>query len=56
MGTRNNAAARILSHHRVPENLVPNAELVSREAEHRRLKFKVEELEKKSVPTTATND
>lgn len=29
------------------ENLIPNEELTSREAEHRRLKFKVEELEKK---------
>lgn len=48
MGTRNNAAARVVG--RISlflENLVPNAELVSREAEHRRLKFKVEELEKK---------
>ncbi|WP_244273711.1 DUF3732 domain-containing protein [Acidovorax soli] len=48
MGTRNNAAARVVG--RISlflENLVPNAELVAREAEHRRLKFKVEELEKK---------
>lgn len=48
MGTRNNAAARVVG--RISlflENLVPNEELVSREAEHRRLKFKVEELAKK---------
>lgn len=48
MGTRNNAAARVVG--RVSlflENIVPNAELVSREAEQRRLKFKVEELEKR---------
>ena len=48
MGTRNNAAARVVG--RISlflENLVPNAELASREAEHRRLKFKVEELEKR---------
>lgn len=48
MGTRNNAAARVVG--RISlflENLVPNEELVSREAEHRRLKFKVDELEKK---------
>jgi hypothetical protein len=48
MGTRNNAAARVVG--RISlflEDLVPNEELVSREAEHRRLKFKVEELEKK---------
>ncbi|MDM0010148.1 DUF3732 domain-containing protein [Variovorax sp. J22G73] len=48
MGTRNNAAARVVG--RISlflENLVPNAELTLREAEHRRLKFKVEELEKK---------
>jgi hypothetical protein len=48
MGTRNNAAARVVG--RVSlflENLVPNEELASREAEHRRLKFKVDELEKK---------
>ncbi|NDP62033.1 DUF3732 domain-containing protein [Polaromonas sp.] len=48
MGTRNNAAARVVG--RVSlflENLVPNAELASREAEQRRLKFKVEELEKR---------
>lgn len=48
MGTRNNAAARVVG--RISlflENLIPNEELASREAEHRRLKFKVEELEKK---------
>lgn len=48
MGTRNNAAARVVG--RISlflENLVPNEELASREAEHRRLKFKVEELERK---------
>ena len=48
MGTRNNAAARVVG--RISlflENLVSNVELVSREAEHRRLKFKVEELDKK---------
>jgi hypothetical protein len=48
MGTRNNAAARVVG--RVSlflENLIPNAELTSREAEQRRLKFKVDELEKK---------
>lgn len=48
MGMRNNAAARIVG--RISlflENLVPNADLVAREEEHCRLKFKVEELEKK---------
>lgn len=48
MGTRNNAAARVVG--RISlflENLIPNAELVLREAEHHRLKFKVDELEKK---------
>lgn len=48
MGTRNNAAARVVG--RISlflENLIPNEELASLEAEHRRLKFKVEELEKK---------
>ena len=47
MGTRNNAAARVVG--RISlflENLTPNEELSSRKAEHRRLKFKVEELEK----------
>lgn len=48
MDTRNNAAARVVG--RISlflENLIPNEELVSREAEHRRLKFRVEELEKR---------
>jgi len=48
MGTRNNAAARVVG--RISlflENLAPNSELAFLEAEHRRLKFKVEELEKK---------
>lgn len=48
MGTRNNAAARVVG--RISlflENLIPNAELVSREKDHLRLKFKVDELEKK---------
>ena len=48
MGTRNNAAARVIG--RISlflENLLPNEELASREAEHRRLRFKVDELEKK---------
>jgi hypothetical protein len=48
MGTRNNAAARVVG--RISlflEGLVPNEELASREKEHRRLKFKVDELEKK---------
>lgn len=47
-GTRNNAAARVVG--RVSlflENLVPNEELKARKIEHRRLKLKVEELEKK---------
>jgi Protein of unknown function (DUF3732) len=48
MGTRNNAAARVVG--RISlflEDLVPNEELAAREAEHRRLKFKVDELERK---------
>jgi hypothetical protein len=48
MGTRNNAAARVVG--RISlflENLVPNEELAARETEQRRLKFKVEELVKK---------
>lgn len=48
MGTRNNAAARVVG--RISlflENLVPNEELMSRDAEHRRLKLKVDELVKK---------
>jgi hypothetical protein len=48
MGTRNNAAARVVGRLSLfLENLVPNEELASREAEHRRLKFKVDELERK---------
>lgn len=48
MGTRNNAAARVVGRLSLfLENLVPNKELASRELEHRRLKFKVEELERK---------
>jgi hypothetical protein len=48
MGARNNAAARVVG--RISlflEDLLPNNELIEREAEHRRLKFKVEELEKR---------
>jgi hypothetical protein len=48
MGTRNNAAARVVG--RISlflESLTPNEELTSREAAPRRLKFKVDELEKK---------
>ncbi|WKW50145.1 DUF3732 domain-containing protein [Rhodomicrobium lacus] len=48
IGTRNNAAARVVG--RISlflEGLTPNAELASLDAEHRRLKFKVEELERK---------
>ncbi|MGO8842364.1 MAG: DUF3732 domain-containing protein [Methyloceanibacter sp.] len=48
MGARNNAAARVVG--RISlflEDLVPNTEQASREAEHRRLKFKVEELQRK---------
>jgi hypothetical protein len=48
MGTRNNAAARVVG--RISlflENLVPNEELKAREIEHRRLKLKVDELEKR---------
>lgn len=48
LGTRNNAAARVVG--RISlflENLVPNEEIASREAEHRRLKFKVDELERR---------
>ena len=48
MGTRNNAAAPVVGRISLfMENLVPNEELASREAEHRRLKFKVDELEKR---------
>jgi hypothetical protein len=48
MGTRNNAAARVVG--RISlflENLIPNEELKAREIEHRRLKLKVDELEKR---------
>lgn len=48
MGTRNNAAARVVG--RISlflENLVPNEELTSRAVDHRRLKFKVDELERR---------
>jgi hypothetical protein len=48
MGTRNNAAARVVG--RISlflENLVSNEELALREKEHRRLHFMVEELERK---------
>lgn len=47
MGTRNNAAARVVG--RISlflETLLPNAELAQLEANNRRLKHKVEELEK----------
>lgn len=56
MGTRNNAAARVVG--RISlfiENLVPNEELASREAENRRLKLKVDELEKK-IGTDDSNE
>lgn len=48
MGTRNNAAARVVG--RISlflENLVPNAEIVAREAEHQRLRLRVAELERR---------
>ncbi len=48
MGSRNNAAARVVG--RISlflENLVSNKELLEREAEHRRLKAKVDDLEGK---------
>lgn len=48
MGTRNNAAARVVG--RISlflENLAPNEELARLEGEHRRLKLKVEDLEKR---------
>jgi hypothetical protein len=48
MGTRNNAAARVVGRISLfTENLISNDELGAREAEHRRLKVKVDELEKK---------
>lgn len=46
MGTRNNAAARVVG--RISlflENLAPNEELAKLEGEHRRLKLRVEDLE-----------
>jgi hypothetical protein len=46
LGTRNNAAARVVG--RISlflENLAPNEELAKLEAEHRRIKLKVEDLE-----------
>lgn len=48
MGTRNTAAARVVG--RISlflENLAPNEELARLEGEHRRLKLKVEDLEKR---------
>lgn len=48
MGTRNNAAARVVG--RISlflEGLIPDERLTSLEADHRRIKLKVEELEKK---------
>lgn len=48
MGTRNNAAARVVG--RISlflENLAPNEELARLQAEHRRLKLRVEDLEKR---------
>lgn len=48
MGSRNNAAVRVVG--RISlflENIIPNTKLVSLEAEHRRMKFKIEELERK---------
>lgn len=48
MGTRNNAAARVVG--RISlflENLAPNEELARLEGEHRRLRLRVEDLEKR---------
>jgi len=48
MGTRNSAAAKVVG--RISlflENLVPNSELVAREAEQRRLRVRVAELERR---------
>lgn len=56
MGTRNNAAARVVG--RISlflENLAPNEELARLQAEHRRLKLKVEDLEKR-VGADDSND
>jgi hypothetical protein len=56
MGTRNNAAARVVG--RISlflENLAPNEELARLEAENRRLKLKVDDLEKR-VGSDDSND
>ncbi len=56
MGTRNNAAARVVG--RISlflENLAPNEELNRREVDHRRLKLKVEDLEKR-IGSDDSND
>ena len=48
MGNRNSAAARVVG--RISlflENLVPNAELIAREANHQRLRRKVDDLEQR---------
>jgi phage shock protein A len=48
MGNRNNAAARVVG--RISlflENLVPNSELLAREAKHERLRLRVVELERR---------
>ena len=48
MGDHNSAAARVVG--RISlflENLVPNAELIAREAQHQRLRLKVEDLERR---------
>lgn len=56
MGTRNNAAARVVG--RISlflENLAPNRELARLEGEHRRLKLKVEDLGKR-IGSDDSND
>jgi hypothetical protein len=56
MGTRNNAAARVAG--RISlflENLAPDRELARLEGDHRRLKLKVEDLEKR-IGTDDSND
>jgi hypothetical protein len=56
MGTRNNAAARVVG--RISlflENLAPNRELARLEGEHRRLKLKVEDLAKR-IGSDDSND
>lgn len=56
MGTRNNAAARVVG--RISlflENLAPNRELTRLEGEHRRLKLKVEDLGKR-IGSDDSND